>query len=150
MGCWSDFEDRGERRSLHARADPPMTWTQGGAAAAEGPAEPEQETPGLPQLPQFDRNPGLVPRRPGALREPERRSQERQEQQPGPHLSPRTAEDLRCPESDAAGRCLSGSDLTVMDSVCQDLPLAFRAFCSTSDIHIKCGCQKQSLGAGAE
>ena len=67
----------------------PMTWTQGSAAAAaEGPAEPEQETPGLPQLPQFDRNPGLVPRRPGALREPERRSQERQEQHPGPQLSP--------------------------------------------------------------
>ena len=31
---------------------PPMTWNQGGAAAAEGPAEPEQEAPGLPHLPQ--------------------------------------------------------------------------------------------------
>ena len=70
----------------------------------------------------------------------ERRSQERQEQQPGPHLSPGPAEELKCPESDTAGRCLSGSDLTIMDSVRQDLPLAFRAFCSTSDIHIKCGC----------
>ena len=50
---------------------------------------------------------------PGALGEPERQSQERQVQQPGPQLSPGTAEELKCPESDTAGRCLSGSDLTV-------------------------------------
>ena len=56
---------------------------------------------------------GSIPRRPGALGEPERRSQERQAQQPGPQLSPGTAEELKCPESDTAGRCLSGSDLTV-------------------------------------
>ena len=77
---------------------------------------------------------------PGALGEPERQTQERKAQQPGPQLSPGTAEDLKCPESDTAGCCLSGSDLIVMDSVRQDLPLAFRAFCSTSDIHIVCGC----------
>ena len=80
----------------------------------------------------------------------ERRSQERQEQQPGPHLSPGPAEELKCPESDTAGRCISGSDLTIMDSVHQELPRAFRSFCSISEIHIKCGCQKQSLGEGAE
>ena len=93
---------------------------------------------------------GSIPRRPGALGEPERRSLERQEQQPGPHLSPGPAEELKCPESDTAGRCISGSDLTIMDSVHQELPRAFRSFCSISDIHIKCGCQKQSLGEGAE
>ena len=40
-----------EGASMH-RQSPPMTWTQGGAAAAEGPAEPQQEAPGLPQHPQ--------------------------------------------------------------------------------------------------
>ena len=52
LNCFTrkDFEDRGERRSLHAWADPPMAWTQGGAGA-EVPAEPEQEAPGLPHLP---------------------------------------------------------------------------------------------------
>ena len=49
------FEDRGERRSLHAQATPLRTWTQGGAAA-EGPAEAEQEAPGLPQCPEWERN----------------------------------------------------------------------------------------------
>ena len=56
----------------------------------------------------------------------ERWSQERQEQQPGPQLSPGTAEELKCPESDTGGRSLSGSDLTVIESVFQDQPLAFR------------------------
>ena len=88
------------------------------------------------------------PRRPGALGEPERRSQERQEQQHGPKLSPGMTKELKCPEADTAGHCLSGSDLTVMDFVRQDLPLAFRAFCSTSDIHIVCGCQRKALVRG--
>ena len=35
-----------------------------------------------------------------------------------------------------------------MDFVRQDLPLAFRAFCSTSDIHIVCGCQRKALVRG--
>ena len=67
------------------------------------------------------------PRRHGALGEPERWSKERQEQQPGPQLSPGTAEELKCPESDTGGRSLSGSDLTVIESIFQGQPLAFRA-----------------------
>ena len=148
MGCWRDFEDRGERRGLRARADPPMTWTQG-QQQQKVQQRLSRKPLGCPTSPS-EMESWSSPRRPGALGEPERRSQERQEQQPGPHLSPGTAKELKCPEADTAGRCLSGSDLTVMDSVHQDLPLAFRAFCSTSDIHIKCGCQKQSLGEGAE
>ena len=114
-----------------------MTWTQG-RPAAEGPAEPEQEAPGLPRLPQGRGSPGLVPAglEPwGSLRGGHRRGWS---SSPG-LSSARDGRGAEGPESDTAGRCLSGSDLTVMDSVHQDPPLAFRAFSSTSDIHIKCG-----------
>ena len=117
-----------------------MTWAQGGAAA-EGPAEPEQEAPGLPRLPQGHRSPGLVPAglEPwGSLRGGHRRGWS---SSPG-LSSARDGRGAEGPESDTAGRCLSGSDPTVMDSVHQDPPLAFRAFSSTSDIHIKCGWPK--------
>ena len=36
----------------------------------------------------------------------ERRSQERQEQQHGPKLSPGMTKELKCPEADTAGHCL--------------------------------------------
>ena len=48
-------------------------------------------------------------------------------QQPGPQFSPGMVEELKCPEAYTAGRSLSGSDLTVIESVFQDQPLAFRA-----------------------
>ena len=120
-----------------------MTWTQG-RPAAEGPAEPEQEAPGLPRLPQGHGSPGLVPAglEPwGSLRGGHRRGWS---SSPG-LSSARDGRGAEGPESDTAGRCLFGSDPTVMDSVHQDPPLAFRAFSSTSDIHIKCGCQSKAL-----
>ena len=65
-----------------------MTWTQGGAAVeAGGPAESEQESLGDPISPEGKES-WSDSRRPGALGEPERQSQERQEQQPGPQLNP--------------------------------------------------------------
>ena len=125
MGCWRDFEDRGEKRSLHARADSLMIAPRVGQQQQKVQQSLSRKPLGCPTSPS-EKESWASPRRHGALGEPARWSQERQEQQPGPQLSPRTAEELKCPESDTAGRSLSGSDLTVIESVFQDQPLAFR------------------------
>ena len=89
-------------------------------------------------------------RRPGALGEPERQSQERQEQQPGYHLSPRMPKELLCPESDTAGRCLSGSGLTIMDFAPQAPSSGIEGLLLNFRESYNVWLPKKSLGEGAE
>ena len=126
MGCWRDFEDRGEKRSLHTRADSLMIAPRVGQQQQKVQQSLSRKPLGCPTSPS-EKESWASPRRHGALGEPARWSQERQEQQPGPQLRPGMAEELKCPESDTGGRSLSGSDLTVIESIFQGQPLAFRA-----------------------